>query len=73
VRAHTTATSAADPFVIQVFSPVITQSPPSFFAEVSIPAGFDPKPGSVNPKHPTASPDRSLGSQFFFCSSDPNV
>ena len=71
VRAQTTATSATDPLVIQVFSPSIIQLPPSRRARVSMPAGFDPKPGSVNPKQPSASPDCSLGSQRCFCSSVP--
>ena len=55
-RAHTTATSAMVPFVIQVFSPFRTQLFPSRRAVVFIPAGFDPYPGSVRPKQPIASP-----------------
>src|SRR5450755_3521944 len=38
VRAQQIATSATVPFVIQVFSPLITQSLPSFTALVAIPA-----------------------------------
>src|SRR5947209_17001477 len=60
-RAHTTAISAMEPLVIHVFSPLITQHEPCLTARVNMPAGFDPKPGSVNPKHPTASPDWSFG------------
>ena len=41
------------------------------FARVCMPAGFDPKPGSVSPKHPIASPDCIFGSQRSFCSADP--
>ena len=59
-RAHTTATSATLPLVIQVFSPFRIHAP-SCRARVSIPAGFDPKPGSVSPKQPIASPDCSFG------------
>src|SRR5580658_26935 len=73
VRAHTTATSATDPLVIQVFSPFRFQQLPSFFARVSMPAGLEPKPGSVSPKHPMASPDCNFGSQCSFCSADPYV
>ena len=36
---------------------------------VSMPAGFDPNPGSVSPKQPIASPDCSRGSHRCFCSS----
>ena len=71
VRAQTTATSATDPLVIQVFSPLIIQSDPSRTALVNMPAGFDPNIGSVSPKHPSASPDCSFGNQRDFCSSDP--
>src|SRR6185437_10305879 len=71
VRAHTIATSATEPFVIHVFSPLITQQEPCLTARVSIPAGFEPKPGSVKPKHPSASPVCSFGSQRCFCSSLP--
>src|SRR5271166_248598 len=73
VRAQQIATSATVPLVIQVFSPLITQSLPSFTALVAIPAGFDPKPGSVSPKQPSASPFAILGSQRSFCSSVPYV
>ena len=62
VRAHTTATSAMEPLVIQVFSPLSTQSEPSLRALVRIPAGFDPKSGSVSPKQPIASPLCNRGS-----------
>src|SRR5216684_1232652 len=51
-RAHTTATSARVPFVIQVFSPFSTQPSPSLRAFVRMPAGFEPKSGSVSPKQP---------------------
>ena len=42
--------------MIQVFSPSRIQPEPSRRARVSMPAGFDPNPGSVRPKHPMASP-----------------
>jgi hypothetical protein len=38
-----------------------------------MPAGFDPKSGSVRPKQPISSPAASAGSQCFFCSADPKV
>ena len=56
VRAQTTATSATEPFVIHVFSPFRTQPSPVAPSLVSMPAGFDPNPGSVRPKHPIAVP-----------------
>src|SRR5690242_12356385 len=49
-RAHTTATCEAVPLVIQVFSPLSTQHSPWRRAVVLMPAGFEPKPGSVSPK-----------------------
>src|SRR5258708_36260724 len=48
--AQTTATSAIDPLVIHIFSPFRTYLLPFFAARVSIPPGFDPNCGSVNPK-----------------------
>jgi hypothetical protein len=71
VRAQTTATSATDPLVIHIFEPFSTQSAPSRRALVRIPAGFDPKSGSVSPKQPIASPADIRGSHSFFCSSLP--
>ena len=47
VRAHTTATSAIEPLVIHILVPVSTQSSPSRRACVRIPAGLEPKSGSV--------------------------
>jgi len=38
-----------------------------------IPLGFEPKSGSVRPKHPMISPLAILGRYFCFCSSEPNV
>ena len=61
--AHTTATSAIDPFVIHDFAPLSTQESPSRRAFVRIAPGFDPKSGSVRPKHPIFSPDASFGIQ----------
>jgi len=46
---------------------------PSFFARVRIPPGFDPKSGSVSPKHPSFSPFANCGSHLSFCSSLPNA
>src|ERR1043165_671207 len=61
------------PFVIQVFSPFRTHAAPSRRAVVRIPAGFEPKSGSVNPKQPKTSPDGRGGSHFDFCCALPNV
>ena len=52
------------PLVIQVFSPLSTQPPPSRRAVVRMPAGFEPKSGSVSPKQPTARPLCRRGSQW---------
>src|SRR5580698_6971900 len=71
VLAQTTATSAIEPLVIQVFSPFRIHPDPSPTARVLIAAGFDPKSGSVKPKQPIALPDCNRGSQCDFCSSDP--
>src|ERR1700722_16747110 len=71
--AHTTATSAIDPEVIHIFSPFKMYSSPALRARVVMPAGFDPKPDSVNPKQPSFSPVAKAGSHVFFCSSVPKV
>ena len=70
-RAQTTATSAMPPLVIQVFSPFSIQASPSRRAVARMPAGFEPKSGSVSPKQPIASPLCSRGSHCCFCSSEP--
>src|SRR5207244_6505314 len=69
--AHTTATSAIDPLVIHIFSPLSTYLLPFFTARVSMPPGFEPNCGSVNPKHPMALPCCKSGSHLFFCASLP--
>src|SRR5271169_902101 len=71
--AQITATSAIEPDVIHIFSPFSTYSLPTFFARVRMPPGFDPKSGSVNPKHPSFSPFCSAGNQVFCCSSLPKA
>ncbi len=73
VCAQMIATCAIDPLVIHIFAPFNTQESPSALAVVIIPPGFDPKSGSVSPKHPMASPLASLGSQSSFCSSLPKA
>ena len=71
VRAHTTATSAIDPFVIHILVPVRIQSSPSRRARVRIEPGSEPESGSVRPKQPIALPLAISGSQRCFCSSLP--
>ena len=71
VRAHTVATSAMLPLVIHILLPVRIQSEPSRTARVRMPAGLEPKSGSVSPKQPIASPPASRGSHSSFCSSEP--
>ena len=42
-------------------------------AKDHIPAGFEPKSGSVSAKQPSFAPCAIAGSQVFFCSSEPNA
>ena len=71
VTAHTTATSAIEPFVIHIFWPCTIQSLPSRRARVRIGPGSEPASGSVRPKQPIASPAAIRGSHACFCSSEP--
>jgi hypothetical protein len=66
VVAHTTATSAIEPFVIHILVPLSTQPPRSRRAVVRIPEGSLPESGSVSPKQPIASPAAIAGSQRCF-------
>ena len=72
VRAHTTARSEIVPFVIHIFEPFSTQSPPSRRACVRIEPGSEPASASVNPKQPISSPECIRGSHRSFCSSEPH-
>ena len=71
VCAQTIARSATVPLVIQRLVPFRIQSPPSGTARVSMPAGLEPKSGSVRPKQPITSPRAMGGSQRSFCLSLP--
>jgi hypothetical protein len=71
VRAQVIATSATVPLVIHIFDPLRIQSGPSRRAVVRMPAGFEPKSGSVSPKHPITSPVAIPGSHCLRCSSLP--
>ncbi len=73
VFAQITATSAMEPDVIHIFSPLRTYSLPTFRARVLMPLGLEPKSGSVNPKQPSFSPLCIAGSQVCFCSSLPKA
>ncbi len=73
VCAHTTATSATEPFVIHILAPFRIQSSPSRRACVRIAPGSEPASGSVRPKHPSSSPVAMRGSQRCFCSSEPQL
>ncbi len=68
-----TATSAMEPEVIHIFSPLMTYSFPTFLARVSMPPGLEPNCGSVSPKQPSFSPRCIGGSHFCFCSSLPKA
>ena len=61
VCAQITARSAIEPFVIHIFEPFSTQSPPSRLADVRMWFGSLPKSASVSPKHPITSPVAILG------------
>src|SRR5690606_15263223 len=63
--AQTTAISAIGELVIHIFAPFKTLCEPLSTTLVSIPAGFDPWLGSVNPKQPTISPVANFGKYFF--------
>ena len=60
------ATSAMEPEVIHIFSPLRTYSLPTFLARVRMPPGFEPKSGSVRPKQPSFSPFCIAGSHVCF-------
>src|SRR3954468_8113155 len=66
------ATLAIEPEVIHIFSPLNTSPAEVFLALVSMPPGFEPNCGSVNPKQPILSPWRMAGSHLSFCASLPN-
>jgi hypothetical protein len=72
VIAQQTQRSAIAPFVIHIFEPLITQSPPARrFACVFMFAGSEPPCGSVSPKQPINSPVAIRGRYACFCSSLP--
>ena len=56
VTANTSAKSASWPPVMNVFSPLMTQSDPSWRADVRIAFASDPAPGSVIAKQDRRSP-----------------
>ena len=73
VLAQMIETVACDPFVIHILVPFSTQPSLVSRAVVISPPGFEPKSGSVSPKHPISWPDASNGSQCCFCSSEPKA
>lgn len=72
--AQITKISAMGELVIQFLDPFKIQDP-SFYcsALVSIELGSEPTLGSVNPKHPTASPAINSGKYLSFNSFVPNL
>jgi hypothetical protein len=71
VTAKAITKSASLPFVMKVFSPVITQSPPSLTARVLMLRASDPAPGSVIAKQLRLIP-LMVGMRYCcFCSSVP--
>src|SRR5260370_16225304 len=67
--AQTTATSAMEPLVIHIFSPLSTYLLPFFTARVSMPPGFHPNSGSGKPNHPMTFPGSRHGAHLSFCAS----
>jgi hypothetical protein len=63
--------SACMPLVIHILLPLITQSPPSFFAVVFTAATSEPPPGSETPMQPTLSPAMAGARNSRFSSSLP--
>ena len=59
--------------MIHIFSPFNMYPSPTRRARVRMPPGFEPKSGSVSPKHPSFSPLASLGSHSSFCCGLPKV
>ena len=73
VFAQTTKTSAIGELVIHILAPLSTPAAGATFARVVIPAGSEPRSGSVRPKQPTHSPEASFGKYFCRCASVPNA
>ncbi len=71
VWAKISATFAWFPSEIHILPPLIDQPPSTFLARVFWFAASDPVSGSVSPKHPSHSPEQSLGRWACFCSSLP--
>ena len=65
--------SACNPFVIHIFCPLITRSPPSLVAVLAMVATSLPAPGSLIPRQATMSPAMEGARNFRFSSSDPNL
>ena len=63
VFAQMIATSAMSALPIHILPPPSRHPVPSRRATVVMPPGFEPWAGSVNPKHPSFSPVRMVGSQ----------
>ncbi len=59
-------------FVMNIFDPSTTHSPPSRRAVVRVAPASEPAPDSVRPNAASRCPDASCGSQRRFCSSVPN-
>ena len=71
VRAHTTATSATEPFVIHIFVPLRIQSSPSRRARVRIAPGSEPEVGLGQAEAADRLARAIRGSHSCFCSSEP--
>src|SRR5437588_12600518 len=71
VCANTSATLAWLPIEMNIFDPLMTQPESVFLARVFWLAASEPVSGSVRAKHPSHSPEHSLGRYCCFCSSVP--
>ena len=67
----TQAVMSVPAFVMKIFEPSITHSPPSSFAVVRVAPASEPAPGSVSPKAASLRPEARSGSHSRFCSSLP--
>ena len=68
----TQAVMSVPAFVMKIFEPLITHSPPESSARVREAAASEPAPGSVSPNAASFFPLARSGSHSRFCSSEPN-
>ena len=67
----THAVRSVPAFVMKIFEPLTTHSPPSSAAVVRVAPASEPAPGSVRPNAARRRPEARSGSHSRFCSSEP--